>query len=754
MTDRDLTDSGPDLTDSAVPDPAMLEPAIADHLATESNSQMLAEALSKPRRSTSHWGRAARRFVREPLPMAALIFLVVLIGVAFFAPVFAMHEPNHQELQARYTGLSVDHWLGTDNLGRDTWARLIYGARISLLITLSVGFFATIIAVPIGLLSGFYSGKFDVAIMRLTDALLSVPPLVLALAVAGILGPGTRNIIIALVVMMVPGLIRIVRGQALAAREETYIDASRSIGTPPRVIVVRRVLPHVVSPLLVQISIVLGTILVVEASLSYLGLGDPPPDASWGAMLLDGFKLMANDARLIMVPAIAIALATLAFNVVGDGVRDALYGTGVSRRKRGDVLGTTGTMFGLKSVKPGKELTEPLPDLTDDQPADVTDAPATSGNGHLDRADVAARANGATRVHTPAGSTQPVEPGSTDPASVLEIRNLSLGFDSAEGIVPVLDAVNLEVRRGEILGLVGESGCGKTVTSQSILRLLPTPPARILDGEILFEGRDVLRMSPKDLRNIRGREISMIFQDPMASLNPAFTVGDQIIEAQRIHRNVSKSAARNRAEELLDLVGIPDARKRLDDFPHMFSGGMRQRALIAMALSNDPKLLIADEPTTALDVTVQAQIIELISRLREEFSMSVLFVTHDLGVVQDLCDRVAVMYAGQVVETASAAQLFTAPQHPYTAALLRSRPTIGAEVGHLPSIAGLVPTPADMPEGCRFHARCDFATDACAAGGIPLIGIGAGQAVRCIRHGEIDLADHPDERPDLEVARP
>ncbi|HEY6532167.1 MAG TPA: dipeptide/oligopeptide/nickel ABC transporter permease/ATP-binding protein [Acidimicrobiales bacterium] len=741
-----MTDS--DLNHSAVPDPAMMEPAIADHLQEESTSQMLAEALAKPNRSTSHWRRAARRFVRDPLPMAALTFLILLVGLALFAPLVTTHEPNHQILQDRFSGMSTDHWLGTDNLGRDTWSRLIYGARISLLITLSVGFFAVILAVPIGLLSGFYSGKFDVAIMRLTDAMLSVPPLVLALAIAGILGPGTRNLIIALTVMMVPGLVRLVRGQALAAREEMYIDASRSIGTPARVIVFRRVLPHVVSPLLVQVSIVLGTILVVEASLSYLGLGDPPPDPTWGNMLQDGFKQMANDARLILVPAIAIGLATLAFNVVGDGVRDALYGTGVARRRRSDILGTTGTMFGLKSIKPDLDVLERI----SDPDAETQTEAETADDGRVEKADVAARANGATRVHAQAASAPWSEPN--DPATVLKIRDLSLEFETNNGMVEVLDKVNLEVRRGEILGLVGESGCGKTVTSQSILRLLPTPPARITGGEILFEGRDVLRMSAKELQSIRGREISMIFQDPMASLNPAYTIGNQIVEAQRIHRDVSKAAAETRAEELLDLVGIPDARDRLDDYPHMFSGGMRQRALIAMALANDPKLLIADEPTTALDVTVQAQIIELISRLREEFSMSVLFVTHDLGVVQDLCDRVAVMYAGQVVETASAAQVFTAPQHPYTSALLRSRPTIGAEIGHLPSIAGLVPTAANMPEGCRFHTRCDFATDACTATAVPILRIGSDQAVRCIRHGEIDLSQHPDERPDLEVARP
>jgi peptide/nickel transport system permease protein len=654
--------------------------------------------VSGPSKSASHWRRAGRRFVRQPFAMASLVFLVLVVLVAIFAPLVARYDPNHQDLQNRFSGLSWKHWLGTDNLGRDTFARLVYGARVSMSITLAVGLLATLISVPIGLLSGYFSGKVDVAVMRLTDALMSIPPLVLALAIAGILGPGTRNLIIALVVVVIPGFVRLVRGQTLAVREESYVDASKAIGTSSRVILARRVFPHVLSPLMVQMSIALGTILVVEASLSFLGLGNPPPKASWGSMLRAGFQLMATDARLIMVPSIAIALATLAFNAVGDGLRDALYGSGLAKRKKGDILGTTSVM----RLKVG----------------------------------------------------QPPEPHVRADDAVLEIRALSVGFDSADGVVQVLDDVSLDVRRGEILGLVGESGCGKTVTAQSILRLLPSPPARVLGGEISFQGEDLLRMNSRQLREIRGREIAMIFQDPMASLNPAFTVGDQIVEAQRLHRNISRSAARKRAEELLDLVGIPDSRRRLDDYPHTFSGGMRQRALIAMALSNDPKLLIADEPTTALDVTVQAQIIELIRELRAEFGMSVLFVTHDLGVVQDICDRVAVMYAGQVVETAPVSRIFHTPRHPYTAALLQARPRLGDDATRLVSIPGLVPSPALMPEGCRFHARCTMATDACAAAPVALDAVGIEQLVRCIRHHDVEYPPPgPSEATGLEVTR-
>jgi peptide/nickel transport system permease protein len=652
----------------------------------------------------SHWKRAARRFRREPFAVVSLVYLVVIIAIAFAAPIVTTNHPNFQDLQDRFSGPSTEHWLGTDNLGRDTFTRLVYGARTSLFVSLSVALIVVLIAVPIGLVSGYRRGWVDELVMRLTDAVLSIPPTVMALAIAGTLGPGTRNLIIALVVVFIPGLTRLVRAQTMAVREEGYVDASRAIGTPSRVILARRVLPHAMSPVLVQVSVALGTILVVEASLSFFGLGSPPPNASWGLMLRSGFEVMATDARLMLVPAIAIALTTLAFNSFGDGLRDSLAGGTGIKRKSVDRLGRT-------TIDPGAEAAT----------AALATTPATV-------ADPTAAANEA----------------------VLSIRNLSVAFETEAGQAQVLDNVNISLQRGEILGLVGESGCGKTVTSMSVLRLLPSPPARILSGEVLYDGHDLLRLPAKELRSVRGREIAMVFQDPMASLNPAFTVGNQLIEAQRVHGKVSKAHARRWAAELLDLVGIPDASRRLDDFPHTFSGGMRQRVLIAMALANNPKVLIADEPTTALDVTVQAQIIELIHRLRNEFDMSVIFVTHDLGVVQELCDRVTVMYAGQVVEQATVRELFTAPRHPYSRALLEARPKLGEDRERLRSIPGLVPSAFAMPPGCRFQPRCGFATDACAQP-VPLFG-DAGRLARCI-HIDAVLATPTDEQPATEVKR-
>ena len=296
---------------------------------------------------------------------------------------------------------------------------------------------------------------------------------------------------------------------------------------------------------------------------------------------------------------------------------------------------------------------------------------------------------------------------------LLSIRDLRIGFDTERGPVTAIDGVSFDLRPGEVLGLVGESGCGKSVTALSILGLLPTPPARVLGGEILFEGEDLLTASPAKLRAIRGKRIAMIFQEPMSSLNPVFTIGDQLTETIRRHDGVSRADAQRRAIEMLDTVGIPAAASRLGDYPHHMSGGMRQRVMIAMALSCRPALLLADEPTTALDVTIQAQILDLLRSLQNEFHMAVVMITHDLGVIAEFVDRVAVMYAGKIVETASVFDAFERPRHPYTQGLLASLPALDREQDRLAAIPGAVPGPLARLPGCNFAPRCAHARDAC-----------------------------------------
>lgn len=319
---------------------------------------------------------------------------------------------------------------------------------------------------------------------------------------------------------------------------------------------------------------------------------------------------------------------------------------------------------------------------------------------------------------------------------LLDVRDLRTYFDTDEGLVKAVDGVSFQVDPGQTLGVVGESGCGKSVASLSILRLIQCPPGRMAGGQIFFKGEDLLGYSDAGMRRIRGNEISMVFQEPMTSLNPVFTCGDQISEAIVLHQRLSKKAAKTRAIEMLDMVGIPSPEQRVDEYPHQLSGGMRQRVMIAMALSCNPSLLIADEPTTALDVTIQAQILELLARLREELKMSVVVITHDLGVVAEVVSRVVVMYAGLVAEYADVGALFEAPQHPYTVGLLQSIPKLNERSNRLRVIPGAVPNPLDYPKACRFHPRCPIAVDRCREEEPRLEEVSPRHHVRCWRPGE------------------
>jgi oligopeptide/dipeptide ABC transporter ATP-binding protein len=314
--------------------------------------------------------------------------------------------------------------------------------------------------------------------------------------------------------------------------------------------------------------------------------------------------------------------------------------------------------------------------------------------------------------------------------NVLEIKGLKTRFQTKGGMLTAVDGIDLSLGRGETFGLVGESGCGKSVTALSILQLLPKPAGRIAAGEILFEGRDLVKMSPSEIRRIRGNEISMIFQEPMTCLNPVYTVGFQVEEVLRKHRRMRKREARRETVSVLGLVGIPEPGSRIDDYPHQLSGGMRQRIMIAMALSCRPKIMIADEPTTALDVTIQAQILDLIGRLKEEIGMSVILITHDLGVVAEICQRVGVMYAGKIVESAEVKELFANPAHPYTVGLFKSLPKIGGRGGALSPIPGMVPSLLHLPAGCAFNDRC-FRSETTCLNDPPWREIAPGHMVRC-----------------------
>jgi peptide/nickel transport system permease protein len=432
---------------------------------------------------------------------------------------------------------------------------------------------------------------------------------------------------------------------------------------------------------------------LAESGLAFLGLGPPPPAADWGSMLQEAYNTALFSHPWSLVPAgLTIALTVLAFNTIGDSLRDTISGaTPRTRRKRG-----------AKRIKRQRGLTSVA------RPAQPAVAERVS------------QANGSSPL--------------------LEVRDLVVEFQTDSGPIRVVDSVSFDVRAGKIVGLVGESGSGKTVSSMAILRLLPSPPALIVGGSIRFDGRDLLDLDFAEMRRIRGCEIAMVFQDPLASLDPAFTVGYQMTEAIRLHEKVTRAAARDRAARLLESVHIPDPRQRLSSYPHQLSGGMRQRVMIAMALSCHPRLLIADEPTTALDVTVQAQIVELLKELRETEDLAVLFVTHDLALISELSDEIAVMYSGEVVEQAATADLFAHPRHPYTAALLAASPGIRAPGEREVLIAGQVPQGGQFPSGCRFHPRCSYAEDACRGEAIVMANAGPDRLSRCRRVDELALS--------------
>jgi peptide/nickel transport system permease protein len=637
-----------------------------------------------------------RVLLRSRSALLSLGFIVLVVLTALAAPLLAPHDPTAQDLTNQFARPSFGHPFGTDDLGRDLLSRLIHGSRISIWISVSVVLLSILIATPIGLIAGYFGRGIDSVLMRLVDAGLSVPPLVLALAVAGVLGPGVNNTVVALVAVFTPGLVRLVRGQALAVKEETFVEASRSIGSQNWRILTSRILPNVRSPIIIQASFLLGQALLAEAALSYLGLGAQPPNPSWGNMLRRSYDtVLFTESWQLLVSAGAIALTVLAFFTFGDALTNALSNAATRRPARRDRLGVTTTM------------------------------PSQRASGD----------------HGAAAATAPTStaPTSGPDTPVLSIRGLQVDVRDHDRSVNILNGVDLDVAPGEIVGIVGESGSGKSVTALSILRLLASPPLQISGGSVSFNGRDLTSLSPDEIRRVRGDEISMIFQDPMSSLNPAFTIGDQLVEAQRAHQAIGHRSAREEAVRLLGLVGIPEPARQLRAYPHQLSGGMRQRVMIAMALACRPKLLIADEPTTGLDVTIQAQVLRLLKDLRAEFGMSILFVTHDLGVVAQLCDRVVVMYAGEVVEDTTVDELFSGPRHPYSAALLHAMPQLVPPESELVSIDGAVPNIDGMPDGCRFHPRCTYAQPECTIAPLELRALDTGVRVRCRRTGELAL---------------
>ena len=621
-----------------------------------------------------HWVRRALR--HQPIGVAAAVYLLLLTIVGIFASVLAPFDPLDQDLTTTLAGPSAQHWLGTDTLGRDVLSRLLVGIEPSLLNALVAVLVFLAIGVPLGILAGFRGGLSDTVISRVTELAMSIPPIILVLVALVVFTGSPTAAMVTLGVLGSPGLIRVVRGATLVVREELFVTAARVSGVAPLRIMTSHILRRVLGPILVQASVFAGLALAFQAALAFLGLISVGGRPTWGGMIGEAAQVISRDQWLIVPPGITILLAVLAFGLVGDAIRD----------------------------------------LSSDE--DDT-APARGPR----------RARKAVAV---AAGELPASVAPTPSSDLLVVSGLAVTAGGDRGAAIVSDA-SFGVGPGETVALVGESGCGKSMTALALLGLLPAG-VQVTDGQVVFQGTDLVAGGPSAYRAVRGSGIAYVAQDALGSLDPTHTVDSHLREIIGLHeKKLSKAAVHDRAVELLHQVKLADTDRVLGSYPHEISGGMAQRINIALALAGRPQLLIADEPTTALDVTVQAEILQLLRELQHSTGMAILIITHDWGVVADIADRAVVMYAGEVVERSDVTALFSRPRFPYTAALLAADPSTSVEGARLPTLPGRVPAPGSWPVGCRFAGRCAYATDACSAGPIPLMALDGGATTRCIR---------------------
>ncbi|MFE7402421.1 dipeptide/oligopeptide/nickel ABC transporter permease/ATP-binding protein [Streptomyces sp. NPDC057557] len=617
-------------------------------------------------------GRLANKLSRPGIAFRALpvtsrtalgVLIVVVLG-AVLAPLFTQDPLT--------TGTPVQapsgaHWFGTDRAGRDVFARVVHGSRYSLIIGLGATAVALVAGALLGSIAATSRKLGDESVMRTLDVVMSFPPIALAAVLVAVFGTSIPVIIFTIAFVYTPSLARVVRANVLSQYGEDYVAAEKVIGARRGHIVLRHVAVNCMAPVMVFATVMVAEAIIFEASLSFIGAGVQDPDPSWGSVLAYGRQiLLAGGWWATFFPGLALLITVLALNILSEGLTDA-------------------------SAAP----------KTAGAGADPTTATAPDPVEAASTADIdAALTKLAHRIDATEPSITPVR---EDAAELLVVRDLAIRFPDRYGQIPVVDSLNFTVREGETLGLVGESGCGKSITSLAVMGLLARNAE--VGGEILYRGRDLLKLPPKERRALMGPEIAMVYQDALSSLNPSVLVGTQL--KQLTSRGGTKTPA-----ELLELVGLAPERT-LRSYPHELSGGQRQRVLIAMALSRDPRLLIADEPTTALDVTVQAQVVELLVGLRDELGFAMVLVSHDLALVGDLAHRVAVMYAGRLAEIGDTRSVLTDPTHHYSRGLLGSVVSLEAGADRLHQIRGIVPPPQGFGTGCRFASRCTAATELC-----------------------------------------
>ncbi len=608
---------------------------------------------------------------RNRMAAAGGIVLIAVVLLALATPLLPLADPDVTDTASRFIlPFSEGHLLGTDHLGRDLASRLMWGTRLSLAVGFSAALAAAVIGAAIGIIAGYFGGRTDNIIMRGVDMLMAFPYILLALAIVAALGPGLLNALIAVAAVNIPFFARNIRGITVGIAHKEFVDAARLSGMGDARIIMSEILPNVIPVIVIAMSTTIGWMILETAGLSFLGLGSQPPQADLGSMLGEARAALIASPHTSIVPGMMILVIVMSINLLGDGVRDALD----PRLKSGTLSRPAATTL--------VDANRPVP------------APTESG-------------------------------------AILSIDDLRTEFRIRDRVYKAVGGVTLDVKGGECLGIIGESGSGKSVTALSVMGLVASPPGVISGGAVSYKGEDLIGARYSRLRSLRGDRIAYIFQDPLATLHPLYKVGDQLAEAIRCHHSVSKAEARERAVALLKSVRIPNADRRIDNFPHELSGGMRQRIGIAMALANDPDVIIADEPTTALDVTVQAQILALLDDLRRERDLAIIFITHDFGVVAQLCDRVAVMYAGRIVEMGVTDDVLSKPAHPYTSKLIDCVPELGQGRRRLDAIPGLPPVVDRLPDGCAFADRCHKVQEQCRSGEIALEAAGA-RHVRCL----------------------
>ena len=608
---------------------------------------------------------------RNRLALAGGIVLSLVVLLVLLTPLLPLADPDVTDTANRFKPpFSEGALLGTDHLGRDLLSRLLWGTQLSLAVGFAAAVIAATIGAAIGIVAGYYGGRTDNVIMRGVDMLMAFPYILLALAIVAALGPGLFNALIAVAAVNVPFFARNIRGVTVGIAHKEFVDAARLSGMSNARIIFTEILPNVVPVIVIAMSTTVGWMIIETAGLSFLGLGSQPPQADLGSMLGEARSALIANPHTSIVPGAMILIIVMSINLLGDGIRDAL-----DPRLKSGALSRPMAATAVKRTAP---------------------VPKIAGKG------------------------------------LLTVQDLETQFHVKGRVYRAVGGVSLCVEKGECLGIIGESGSGKSVTALSVMGLVASPPGVITAGAAYYEDEDLIGAPYRRLREMRGRNVAYIFQDPLATLHPLYRVGDQLVEAIRSHRPIGREEGRAKAIDLLRAVRISNPEKRIADYPHEMSGGMRQRVGIAMALANDPDVIIADEPTTALDVTVQAQILALLDDLRKTRGLAIVFITHDFGVVAQLCDRVAVMYAGRIVEEGRTSDILDAPRHPYTARLMACVPELGAGKRRLEAIPGLPPVVDKLPAGCAFADRCHKAEDRCRQGDIPLERDGA-RAVRCLR---------------------